>query len=177
MKVIKLLFCCLLLALPLSVKAQSGGEASAPDSVKKFVQNFYDWYVPKAVSSRSAPAWSKAVKEKEKCFSPYLGRMLRDDSEAQANAKWEIVGLDFDPFLNSQDSGKRYSVGKLVPKKEVYLVEVHQVVSRKPEEVTVTAEVAGKNGRWYFVNFLYPNNHNLLDVLKALKGDRDRPAQ
>ncbi len=176
MKIIKLLFCCLLLALPFSVKAQSGSEANASDSVKKFVQGFYDWYVPAALSSRSAPAWGRAVKEKGSCFSPELGRKLREDSEAQAKAEGEIVGLDFDPFLNSQDPGRHYSVGKVFPKGENYLVEVHRFVSGKPEDkLTVTAEVRGKNGQWYFVNFLYPNHHNLLGLLKALKADRVKP--
>jgi len=176
MKIIKLLFCCLFFALPFSVKAQSGSEANASDSVKKFVQGFYDWYVPKAVSSRSAPAWSTAVKEKGSCFSPELGRKLREDSEAQAKDEGEIVGLDFDPFLNGQDPGRHYSVGKVVPKGETYLVEIHRVVAGKPEQKTmVTAEVTGKNGQWHFVNFVYPDGHNLLGVLKALKDERDKP--
>jgi len=56
------------------------------------------------------------------------------------------------------------------------LVEVHRVVSGKPEEkLTATVEVTGKNGQWYFVNFIYPNGHDLLGVLKALKYDRDKP--
>jgi len=177
MKIIKLLFCCLLLALPFSMKAQSGSVADASNSVGKFVQGFYDWYVPKALSSRSAPAWSTAVKEKGRCFSPELGRKLREDSEAQAKDEGEIVGLDFDPFLNSQDPGRRYSVGKVVPQGGSYLVEVHRVLSGKPEEkLTATAEVTSKSGKWYFVNFIYPDGHNLLGVLKALKDDRAKPA-
>jgi hypothetical protein len=178
MKIINLLFCCLLFALPFSVKAQSESEANASDSVRKFVQGFYDWYVPKALNGNSAPAWSTAVKEKGSYFSPELGRKLREDSEAQAKDEGEIVGLDFDPFLNGQDPGRRYGVGKVVPKGSSYLVEVHRVVSGKPEEKpTAAAEVAGKNGQWYFVNFLYPDGHDLLGILKALKDDRDKPAQ
>lgn len=42
-------------------------------------QGFYDWYVPKALSSRSTPAWSTAVKGKGSCFSPELGRKLREE--------------------------------------------------------------------------------------------------
>lgn len=178
MKIIKLLFCCFLLTLPFSVQAQSENGVNASDSVKVFVQGFYDWYVPKALSSHSTPAWSTAVKEKGSCFSPELGRNLREDSEAQAKDEGEIVGLDFDPFLNSQDPGRRYSVGKVVPKGDSYLVEVHRIISGKPEaKLTATAEVTGKNGQWYFVNFIYPGGHNLLGVLKALKDDRDKPAQ
>jgi hypothetical protein len=178
MKIITLLFCCFLLTLPFSVQAQSGNGVNASDSVKVFVQGFYDWYVPKALSSHSTTAWSTAVKEKGSCFSPELGRKLREDSEAQAKDEGEIVGLDFDPFLNSQDPGRRYSVGKVVPKGDSYLVEVHRIIPGKPEaKLTATAEVTGKNGQWHLVNFIYPGGHNLLGVLKALKDDRDKPAQ
>jgi ribosomal protein L21E len=172
-KIIKLLFCSFLLTLPFSVQAQSVNGGNASVSVKTFVQGFYDWYVPKALSSRSTSAWSTAVKEKASCFSPELGRKLREDSEAQAKDEGEIVGLDFDPFLNSQDPGKRYSVGKVVPNGDSYLVEVHHVVSGKPEEkLTATAEVTGKNGQWYFVNFIYPNGHNVLGVRYAVNDSK-----
>jgi hypothetical protein len=175
MKIIKILFCCFLFALSFSVQAQSDSKASASQSVKKFVQGFYDWYVSKAVGSSSGPAWSTAVKVKKICFTPELVRKLREDSDAQSKADGEIVGLDFDPFLNGQDPGKHYSVGKVVPKSDSYLVEIHRVSSGKPEEkITVIAEVAGKNGQWEFVNFIYPNGHNLLGVLKVLKDDRDK---
>ena len=176
MKIVKMLFCCFLLALPFSLRAQSGSEPSASDSVRKFVQGFYDWYVPLALTSGSGPAWNMALKVKGNCFSPELGRKLREDSDAQAKAEGEIVGLDFDPFLNSQDPGRHYRVDKVVPKGGSYFVEIHRVSAGKSEEkITATAEVMGKNGQWYFVNFLYPNGPNLLGVLKALKDDRDKP--
>lgn len=177
MKIIKLVFCCFLLTLPFSMQAQSGNGVNASDSVKTFVQGFYDWYVPKALSSRSAPAWSTAVKEKRSYFSPELGRKLREDSETQAKDGGGDRRTRLRSLLNSQDPGRRYSVGKVVPKGDSYLVEVHRVVSGKPEEkLAATAEVTGKNGQWYFVNFIYPGGHNLLGVLKALKDDRDKPA-
>lgn len=166
MRIVKPLFCCFLLALPISLSAQSWSEPNASDSVREFVQSFYDWYVPKALNSSSGPAWSTALKVKGNCFSPELRRKLREDSEAQAKTEGEIVGLDFDPFLNGQDPGRHYSVGKVVPKGESYFVEVHRVSSGKPEEkLTVTAEVMGKKPQWHFVNFVYPDGHNLLGVL------------
>ena len=178
MKFTQLLFCCFLLTLPISVRAESGNGVNASDSVKAFVQRFYDWYVPKALNSRSESAWSTAFKTKGRCFSPELRRKLREDSEVQAKVEGEIVGLDFDPFLNSQDPGGRYSVGKVVLKGENYFVDVHRVVAGKPEaKLTATAEVTGKNGQWYFLNFIYPGGHNLLGILKALKDDRDKPVQ
>ena len=69
MKFTQLLFCCFLLTLPISVRAESGNGVNASDSVKAFVQRFYDWYVPKALNSRSESAWSTAVKTTGRCFS------------------------------------------------------------------------------------------------------------
>lgn len=178
MRRLRLLFCCLTFALPFVAQAQNGGEANV-DSVRKFVQGFYDWYVPTALSSGSVPAPKMALRVKGRCFSPELERKLREDSEAQAKAKGEIVGLDFDPFLYSQDEpAMRYRAGKVLSKGKSYLVVVHGVFSGNPDEtLTVTAEVARKNGQWYFANFLYPDGHTLLGVLKALKADRDKPAR
>ena len=174
MKTFKLLSCCVLLTFPVSLGAQSNSTFSGSDSVKKFVQGFYDWYVPKALSNNSEPASNTALKEKGNLLSSELLQKLREDAEAQAHAEGEIVGLDFDPFLSGQDPGWHYSVGKVVPNGESYFVEVYRVVPGKPAGriLAVTAEVRGKNGHWYFVNFFYPNGHNLLGVLKALKDDR-----
>jgi len=41
------------------------------------------------------------------------------------------------------------------------------VDSGKPSErADVSAEVVNMNGHWKFVNFLYPDGTNLLDILK-----------
>lgn len=57
-------------------------------------------------------------------FSPELFHALCEDSETSKKAKGEIVGLDFDPFLNSQDPHARYEVGNVVPAGDSYRVEV-----------------------------------------------------
>jgi hypothetical protein len=38
-------------------------------------------------------------------FSPELASKLKEDLAAQEKSPGEIVGLDFDPFLNAQDVG------------------------------------------------------------------------
>jgi len=180
MKIFKLLLCCLFLSPCVSASSQRIGrvDVDADDSVRQFVQGFYSWYVKEAIASRSVSAWSKAINEKGGAFDSELRRELGEDVLAQKEAVGEIVGLDFDPFLNGQDPSRDYVVLKVVSNGEVYFAEVHRVVSGRPEEkVAVTAVIAGKKGRWRFVDFLYPDNHHLLGILKALKEDRDKPTQ
>lgn len=175
MKKLKILGFCLLVALPFTGQAQGGSVPSASNSVRNFVQAFYDWYAPKAAKSGAGRTWDTALNKKANCFSTALRHQLRADSDEQAKVAGEIVGLDFDPFLDSQDPDRYYRVGKVASKDRTYLVEVHRVVSDKVEQQrTVTAEVAGKAGQWYFINFHYPNGPTLLDVLKSLQKSRHK---
>ena len=177
MKLMRIAHCSLLLLLPLGFHAQAQGGQTAVDSARGFVQGFYDWYVPKTLNDSAGPAWNLAIKVKRSVFSPQLAQALKEDSAAQAKAEGEIVGLDFDPFLNSQDPGRHYRVGKITQKGESYWVDVHSVspgkLSLKP---SIVAEVVQKNGQWCFVDFHYLNGHDLLGVLKELKESRAKPA-
>jgi len=173
----------LLLAIPCSVGAQAKSAQDMQKSAGEFVQQFYDWYVPKALKHNAGPASDLALKYKGRVFSPKLSLALKEDSDAQAKVKGWIVGLDFDPFLNSQDSGERYEVGKATRKGGSYWVDVYGVWSgKKSEKADVVAEVVRKNGRWFFVNFHYPNAANprsgdLLSVLALLQEDRHKYAK
>ena len=164
------------------LQAQSGSPHDRQESCRNFVQGFYDWYVPKALGENEGPAWAFALKNKRSVFSPELYRLLREDSAAQAKAG-EIVGLDFDPFLNSQDPEERYVVGNVTPKGDRYLVELRGISSgKKSEKPAVVAELTQNDGRWLFVNFhygetKYPEDENLVSVLKNLRASRQKQAK
>jgi FlaG/FlaF family flagellin (archaellin) len=87
-------------------------------SCRDFVQRFYDWYVPIALKDNAGNPSDRALRYKSHAFSPELLTQLKEDSTAQAKAKGEIVGLDFDPFLNSQHPGERYTAEKVVGKRD-----------------------------------------------------------
>jgi len=115
-----------------------------------------------------------ALHQKASWFSPELSRKLRADYQAQYSAEQEVDALDFDPFLNSQDPDPYYRVMRVTPKGQRYLVEVHRIMNGRVEKQrTLTAEVAGKEEHWYFVNFRYPGGYNLLSILAALQKSRD----
>jgi hypothetical protein len=105
---------------------------------------------------------------------------LKDDLEASSRSPDEIVGLDFDPFLNTQDPKKNYVVGKAAFQGDRWRVEIFVLTEgKKPANPDVVAEAARRNGRWVFLNFHYgksvsPENENLVSVLQALKRSRDQ---
>jgi hypothetical protein len=160
----------LLLAAPFS-SAQTSNPLNRVKSCRDFVQGFYDWYVKEGQST-----FELALKNRSSALSPELLHALREDYAAQAKDPEEIVGLDGDPFLNSQDPSERFVVGdaKLVGDK--CLAVVRGVSSGKKREY-VEPELVRKNGRWVFVNFHYgtskfSSDENLVRELKALRDDR-----
>ena len=145
------------------------------DSVRKFVQGFYDWYsvISHKNNIKLAPD-QIAIKEKAHLFSPQLIAALKEDYEASSRHPEEIVGLDWDPFLCSQDIDDRYVVGSIKKKGRNYFAELYGVSKgKKNPEPNVTIEVAQNNGHWIFVNFHSPHGGDLLSDLKELKKSRE----
>jgi len=103
-----------------------------------------------------------------------LACALEADSAAQANALGEIVGLDFDPFLNTQDPYDRYAVGKVTRKGQRCLVDVYGVHSgKRSDRPDVVPELVRRHGSWVFMNFHYPRERtDLLSILKRLRQKR-----
>jgi hypothetical protein len=139
-----------------------------------FVQGFFDWYVPLAKKENREPASNTAIRIKHTLFSKELVLALREDAAAEARASGNIVGLDFDPFLYSQDPSDRYDVGKINRKDDRYWVEVYSTrYGEKADHPDVIAELAYRDSRWMFVNFHYPDSgEDLMQILKSLRDSR-----
>lgn len=178
LKISKIAICCsLFFMLPCSaVPQQKVNGSDIRKSLHEFVQDFYDWYVPKALSDHPGPAWDFALKYRKWVFSPELFRALKEDSDAQAKAT-DLVGLDFDPFLNSQDPCEHYETGGSNQVGNEYRVRIYPSCSGQKSEVpTVIAELVRNDRQWVFVNFLYPDrmSNDLMSNLKGLRDDRAR---
>lgn len=170
-----------LLAQPIS--SQTANEEETQESCRKFVQAFYDWYLSKEAASGnlSLPSWDVVLKHKANVLSPQLHRKLKADLDAQENCPGEICGLDFDPFLNSQDPSTHFKALSASRKGSSYWVAVYGFESGKRRE-HVTPELIQQDGRWIFVNFHYGKNQrtddsNLLSILKGLQDDRKKNPQ
>lgn len=173
-----MLLCCLLTGVgSLSASAQQSAQGQV-GSCRRFVQEFYDWYVPITQKETGGPASDTALQVKRDAFSPQLFRALKTDSEAQARAKGEIVGLDFDPFVNSQDPADHYEARRLVVKANRCSVEVWRAspsdTAEKSTKPAVVAKLAMSKRHWVFVNFQYPET-DLLTLLRRQDEDRRRP--
>ncbi len=158
----------------LRAQAQTGAESQ--QSCRKFVQAFYDWYVPIAVQAHAGRSSDSALKHKRSAFSSELSRRLEEDSNAQNKAD-EIVGLDFDPFLGGQDTCEPYSLKRVTSRGNNCRVEVYGSSCQKQAKPDVVSELVFKDGRWFFVNFRYPNlgkDADLLSILKKLRTDRKK---
>ena len=160
---------------PFALHAQVIVDSQAKASVCKFAEEFYAWYVPIARADNPDPAWELALKSKKDVFDRPLAQAIKEDLDAQAKFPGEIVGIDFDPFLYTQDPAKRYTIGKVSQKGERYLVEIHgNRNGKKIDGNALTAEIAKKGGRWVFTNFYYSKGKDLLSILRSLKVDRQK---
>jgi len=158
-------------SFPASAQVQDPQEAA-----RKFAQEFYTWYGAISHKNSKLAPDQRATKEKAQLFSAQLIAALREDYQASSKHPEEIVGLDWDPFLSSQDIDDRYGVGAIKKKGQNYLVEVYGVSGGKRNpEPNVSAEVAQREGHLIFVNFLSPHGGDLLSDLKKLKESRKKP--
>ncbi len=164
-----------------ALQAQTPTTPSQPQDCGPFVQQFYNWYVAKlnALIKRNSLGLESALevtlREKRSSFSSELVKGLKEDLAASKKSHGEIVGLDFDPFLNAQDIAERYLVGKITPKGDHYWVEVFGVWGGQKNSNF-------ENGQWIFTNFHYgktdiPVNENLVSILQGLKKDGQKKAK
>jgi len=163
-----------------SVSCQTTSEQETQESCRKFVQAFYDWYLSKEAASGnlSTPSMDAVLTRKANVLSPELYQRLKADSDAAENCPGEICGLDFDPFLNSQDPSAHFKAVSVTHKGSSYWVEVYGIESGKRQE-HVIPELIQQNGHLIFVNFHYGKNKwaddsNLLRILKDLQADREK---
>ena len=173
-----------------ALQAQTPTISSQSEDCGHFVQQFYNWYLAteNGLVKRNGlgsflSALELTLREKRSSFSPELAKGLEEDLAASKKSPAEIVGLDFDPFLNAQDIDERYVVGKITPKGDHYWVEVFGVWNgQKNSNPDVVPELAFENGYWIFTNFHYgktgiPVNENLISILEVLKKDRQKTAK
>ena len=165
----------------ISQHAQADTSKSQSDinSCRDTVQKFYDWYLKSVQPTAKTSMTEAAMKAKPSLFDPALREKIVADLRASAKNPSEVVGLDFDPFLNAQDDPEKMAVGNATMKGGNCLVEVYRTSHGKREnkKPDVTPELALRNGQWTFVNFHYPpgsvpEDNDLLGVLKKLAADR-----
>ena len=159
-------YCSLmLLMMPCSLYGQATKREDTFQSPRRFVEEFYRWYAARARGDGRTS--DIALRLRGSDFGPELATLLKEDSAGQDKCA-DLVGLDFDPILNTQDPWERYEVGRITLKGGYYRAEIYGVQSgKRREKPDVVAEFVKKNGHWFFVNFYYPSERS--DLLRILK--------
>lgn len=180
----RILIACLLLASSLTCLAAGPAAPvqTEKDSVRAFVQAFYDWYL-KTTDDQKDGAADIVLAHKPAYLSPELAKALKADGDAAARSPDEVVGLDFDPYLNAQDVCAPYKLGAVRQKGKVYEVEVMgSCADDAPGIPDVVTQLVRRGDSWEFTNFIYPARKDvpasdLLSLLKRYQQDRDKPAK
>lgn len=168
----------ILLLLSLALSCSFGTRPREPetgtDSPQMFVQGFYDSYALLASKDTAGPSACLALGDNPSLFGRELLSALKDDCEAQARAEGTIVGLDFDPFLASQDPCAHYEVGEVTRVDGRNRVEVYGLCNgERGPRPDVVVELAPASGSWTFVNLHYPKiDDDLLSILRRLRKER-----
>lgn len=158
-----------LVCVTLVFSACNSSIGSEERSCRQDVQEFYDWYAPMAEKNNGAKTASElAMQEKPALFSKELVEALKKDRAAQEKSQ-EIVGLDFDPFLYSQDPNPNYAVQSLSVKNGVCRAKVG--VGKSGGKALLLAELRYSGSKWIFENFYYLKDEkveglSLLDLLR-----------
>jgi hypothetical protein len=139
-------------------------------SAPGFVRAFYDWYVPIVHSDVGAPAWFAVLQRDPPVLNAKLLAALRQDSISGAASPGEVNGLNFDPFLDSQDPCEAYELGDVTGTGNTQHVAIHSVCSgMRSAEPSLLAEVAMEDGSWVFQNVRYTRTKSdLINVLNEL---------
>ena len=172
------LILCAMAGLVPGARADETAMRSCSTSSRVFVQSFYDWYVIKKDKQPDIRGTEEALKQKKELFDSPLYKELMEDQNAAAKAPGELVGLDFDPFVNANGLiYNKYQTGKAICKGTTCRVPIYGIEPGKKQKFVVEAEVGTKNGRYFFTNFHYgktasPANENLLSLLGELKKER-----
>jgi hypothetical protein len=156
-----------------------GANAAPPEdpseaSARTFVQGFYDWYVGKVlVASKKGSGYGfiDAVRQRPAAFSPELKRLLEEDVAAASKCKDDVVGLDWDPFLETQELPGSYAVGKVEKTAQGFRVsvDVRDAKARGAHNPVAQADVAFVGGHWQFADFVQePNDPKTRQGLIAL---------
>jgi hypothetical protein len=169
----------------LIVNATGAFAASTKDtasSPKQFVQSFYDWYVITKDRQPDVRGTEAALKQKKQLFDATLYQKLLEDEQASAKSPGEIVGLDFDPFVNANGLiYKKYQAGSAVMKGAMYRVPIYGIDgAKKIAKPVLEADVRKANASYVFTNFHFgksdiPQNENLVSVLNELHKQREKP--
>ncbi len=166
--------------------------AAKPDdaseqSARLFVQRFYDWYLQRVLAASEQQQKSPkakdfgfidGVRQRPTWFSAELRRLLEEDMVAARRCSSEQVGIDWDPFLETQDPSPAYTASKVERTPQGFRVSVdfHDKQTGVVETPMAQADISFVDRHWIFVDFVQsPRDRKFRQgLVQTLKGyERD----
>jgi hypothetical protein len=113
--------------------------------------------------------WTGTFRRQRALFAPALVAMLDADDRAAAANPDEIVGLDFDPLTNAQDTMDGFTVGTATRTGATAVVPV--TVRQDTARVRMRVRLARVGTTWRITNIVYPEG-DLVSLLRQMAADR-----
>lgn len=113
--------------------------------------------------------WDGTFRRQRALFAPALQAMLDADTRAAAANPGEIVGLDFDPLTNAQDTMDGFVVGAATRSGATAVVSV--TVRQGTARTRMRVRLARVGTAWRITNVVYPEG-DLVSILRQLAAER-----
>jgi hypothetical protein len=113
--------------------------------------------------------WGDTYQRQRARFAPGLAALLDADDSASAASSDEIVGLDFDPLTDAQDTMTGFEVGPSTRDGDVAIIPV--TLRMDTARSVVRVRLARSGNAWRIANLHYPHG-DLASLLRQLAADR-----
>lgn len=164
----------LLAGLAVALLIACGGSSPAVHPATVAARAFYAWYATPVDSGGAGFRFTAATAERASFFSRALRAALAADERAAAAEPNEIVGLDFDPLLASQEPCERYEPGEATVDGGRIVVTVRERCAVGPSrERPVTVEFVEEAGAWRVDDVVYDGGDRLTAILARYAAARD----
>lgn len=163
-------------ALPVGAQQSAPAQPAGSAEAKRFVEVFIERYYGQFKEDANRPENWDPVAIVRRALTRELAEALAADRAAAVANQEEIVGLDFDPFSNSQDPCETYKTGRVAQRADTLMVELlgecHGQIPLIPDAVYLLVRV---NRELAIADIAYPQGGSLRNVLRQLDEMRRRP--
>lgn len=152
-----------------ATRADAQRTETATPAARLFVERFLARYNGQFEENPERPADWNPLTLVERSLTPDLVRALEDDRTAAAANQDEIVGLDFDPFTNSQDPCETYEAGRTAQRADTVMVEiVGRCHGQNPLIPDAVYLLVRRGNDFAIADIVYPQGGSLHGVLREL---------
>lgn len=164
-----------LLCCAFGLASEAAAQQPLPEA-RRYVEGFLRRYLGQFDESVEHPGNWNPLTALRADLSPTLMAALQADRDASAANDEEIVGLDFDPFINAQDVCEGYEARAAVVRDTTVDVAVYNTCDwGHPLVPDVIYQLQRRGDRFVIVDLRYAGGQSLLEVLAYYAEQRKQP--